>query len=566
MSFFKRFTRGSTSNTRRPTNSAPTPRTEERPARDNVKPKVKDETEQAEIDRIDTALVKPETPARDKQVKVPPKATEGQEEADFRTQTRANINAENIYHLVWREEESYNMIPTRNPRVNHYTPNAIGLFRLLEAAEDRINYSKHIQVHEPNYIPYAVKVYYAIMFYMQLLEARKTAGDASGFEVSLLKRFHAKYSRESLPCAEIVYAYFNTIVSTELADIKYDWIVPQVADGMFQADFGATDTTTGSIYLQPQVPHMIAILNSFIYQTNVQANYRGDTYTPNTAQHPAVPNNHTAFGFDYDTQAIGNAQNQMNKAIFAACGVSTPVKFGNGNYPQAQQFARDTDFAYQIRVLANPNNTDLPQANHANARQRDFSDIDNFLQMPKTSNLKWFEFIRQQAVIHARFFDTVYHFSDVQSVGGLETAVLCQFKIEDQLRAAPHAEKTLFYASTNLGLTGQHLVPSWNPRPFRDITASFATNRSGLKRNEELQALTYGTNATLPIWPDASAAPLQTLELANGKLWLNKEWIRELFWKNTLPGKDMFSGLNSVVLRCYREKPHGTGVVDNQYD
>jgi hypothetical protein len=557
-SFFKRFSRGTASSTRRPTSNArpiPEPPAEERPQRTTTKPKAKEESEQVEQDEIDTKLVKPDPPVREMRKKETPKAEEGQELSEHKTTTRADIDAENIYHLAWREEESYRLIPERNPRVNEYTPNALALFKLLEAAEDRINYSKHIQVHEPNYIPYAVKVYYAIMFYMQILEARKTAGEASGFEMSLLKRFHAKYSRDSLPCAEIVYPYFNTVASTELADVKYDWITPRVAPSMFHADMHSTVTTHGSIYLQPQVPQMLAILNSFIRQTNVQGRMaNGEEYHPVNL----TPANHniTAFGFAFHDNAAGE---EDNKCIFAANGVSTPMRFGNGNYAQAQSFARRSDFARQTAITVTT--VGLDAVGPAAVDTLNINDLDNFLSMPKTSNLKWFGFLREQAVIHARFFDQVYHFSDVQSACGLETTLLCRLK-HNTISAT--AGVGYYMDSARVGINA-HAV-TWYTDNFVDVTGGFATNRAGIKRNEELQALCYGTNASLPIRTAANVEPLATLTENEGSIWNNKEWIRSLFWPHEQPGKPMFTGLNSVVLRCYREKPHGTGVVDNNHE
>jgi hypothetical protein len=556
-SFFKKFARGTSSSTRRPTNETkplPAPKDEPRPERTATKPKAAEEQEQEADEAIDSKLVKPEPAVRTMRIKETPKAVEGQETSGHKTTTQADIDAENIYHLVWREEESYQLIPERNPRVNEYTPNALALFKLLEAAEDRVNYSKHIQVHEQNYIPYAVKVYYAIMFYMQVLEARKTAGDASGFEMSLLKRFHAKYSRDSLPCAEIVYAYFNTVAATELADVKYDWIAPRVAPGMFHADMHSTDPDNGSIYLQPQVPHMMAILNSFIRKTNIQGSMvNGEEFEP--VPLTDATHNITTFGFTFHDNAAGE---EDNKCIFAANGVSTPFRFGNGNYPQAQNFARRSDFARQVSVTVAT--TGLDRVGQAATDTINMASLDQFLFMEKTSNLKWFGFLREQAVIHARFFDNVYHFSDVQSACGLETTLLCRLKHNT---VSATANVGYYMDSAQVGIDN-HAV-QWYKDNFVDVTGGYATNRSGIKRNEELQALCYATNASLPIRTAANVEPLATLTENEGQLWANKEWIKSLYWQHTQPGKPMFTGLNSVVLRCFREKPHGTGIIDNEH-
>jgi hypothetical protein len=564
MSFFKKFARGTSSKTRRPTMNIttpdiPTPKPEIAAPPPAKHGKKEVEAEQQEEEETDDKLVKPEPSARSQSKKQAPKAEEGAELTGHKTATTADIDAENIYHLSWREEESYRMIPERKTRVNQFYPNAISMFKLLEAAEKRINYSKHIQEHEVNYLPYAVKVYYGIMFYMQILEARFTAGEATGFENSLLKRFKAKYPRDSLPCAEIVYGYFNTVAATELADQKYDWIVPAVCPLNARTDMHTIDTSTGYIYLQPQVPYMLAILNSFIHSNNIATLMEeGERFTPDLTSATAA--NIQAFGFDVPNNAAGTAAQQQQKSIFAANGIDTPCTFGNGNYPSAQRFARDSDFGRQISIVVN---TATAQTGiRAPVMTMNISDLDRFLHMEKTSNLKWFSFLREQAVIHARFFDQVYHFSDVQTTCGLETTILCKLKTET---AAATAGRGYFYESSRLGIDATTHAAGWYPNVFADLTGGFATNRSGVKRNEELQALTHATNASLPIRTANNANPIAALTEDDGPIWTNTEWIKSYQYANDVQGKPMYTGLNSVTLRCYREKPHGTGVVDNQF-
>jgi len=182
------------------------------------------------------------------------------------------------------------------------------------------------------------------------------------------------------------------------------------------------------------------------------------------------------------------------------------------------------------------------------------------------SNLKWFGYLREQAIIHARFFDQVYHFTDVQTVGGLENTLLCKLRL-DTGTADFHDR---YYHDLRLGM-GQ--AASWYRQPFRDITAGFATSRAGVRRNEELQALTYGTNSTLPIITRATQATdfdneadLASGPLRKGKFWKNEEWIRDFAYDTVnTAGKPMFGDINSTALRCIRDKPHGTGVVDNEF-
>jgi hypothetical protein len=487
------------------------------------------------------------------------KAKEGQSSTEPHTVTTANLGTENIYQIAWRSEANYRMIAEHHPETNTYVPSSIPLFSLLESAEKRINVSKHIQQHEPTYNPYAVKMYYAYMYYIQILRARRDSGLIEGFENSLLKRFEIKNPPASLPCAEIVFGYFTSIVATELAEAKYDWIVPRIAIPNLSTTprtttrLNAPDITTGAFFLQPSIPHMMAILNSFIHQTPASLPDRmeeSDTYIPVDTH----PNNHGDINMFNTTMHDNDNTSRSLKVLLASPGVNSSMVFGNENYSTAARHARRTDFGRDINIVVSVTDMDGRAGLTADYS---YTDLDSFLMMEKTSNLRFFSYLREQAVIHARFFDKVYHFSDVQTTGGLETTVICQLKLIN--RTARH------FADTNLDVRQSF---DWYHNPFRTLQAGFATNRAGLRRNEELQSFAYGTNSSLPI---------PGLNLRTGPFWSNQEWIQSLFFDvdatnapvvvaMTNTGKPMFTDHNSMVLRCYREKPHGTGIVDNEFD
>jgi hypothetical protein len=443
------------------------------------------------------------------------------------------------------------------------------MFKYLEAAERRLALNKHIQTHEPTFMPYAVKVYYAIMYYIQILESKKAAGTLEGEEASLLNRFDKKYPRAGLPCAEILYGYFNSIHSTELADEKYDWITPDISEHLFRAHAtnsydGATIHTTGVQYLQPHIPMMVANLNTLIQMTVPALYNHMDNGTFMPLQLTDNHNDKIVFGI---TIRDNTATNNDFKPMLQACGISSPVIFANDNIRDAVRYAKESDFGYNVKVTVTGNDVD-PNVNLVQPYV--FSDLDTFLFMGKRqqgySNLKWFGYLREQAIIHARFFDQVYHFTDVQTVGGLENTLLCKLRL-DTGTADFHDR---YYHDMRLGM-GQ--AASWYRQPFRDITAGFATSRAGVRRNEELQALTYGTNSTLPIITRATQATdfdneadLASGPLRKGKFWKNEEWIRDFAYDTVnTAGKPMFGDINSTALRCIRDKPHGTGVVDNEF-
>jgi len=567
MSFFSKFAKGTRSRFSKRTDSTATglptsvpepivpPRAKPEPAMEHDSKATADRT-------LDETLVPPEVPVRDHLKKPEVKAQEGQSSTEPHT-TSDPIGQESIYQILWRPEAAYRMIAEQNPDTNTYVPSSIPLFSLLEAAEQRINVTKHMSEHEPNYVPYAVKVYYAYMYYIQILRARREAGVIDGFENSLLKRFEVKYPMTSLPCAEIVYPYFNTIISTELAEMKYDWIVPRIAiaypalpttGAIRDSNMHLFTTDNGAAFFQPMVPHMVAMLNSFIQYAPANlptAILDSDTFIPaqaDTANHGAM----SIFGVTIHSD---DDDHTGLKPLLSTPGLNSPVQFGNQNYAHAARQASRSDFGRDINLVVNNTNSNRRAST---VTRHNAKNLDAFLLMEKDSTLRFFSFLRSQAIIHARFFDKVFHFSDVQTTGGLETTVLTQLKRHGQGRTYD-----ILYADTHVGV-GQEVT--WYNNPFSRLQAGFATNRAGVRRNEELQALALGTNATLPI------TGLNTVNhLRQGEFWENTEWIQTLFYDRsntamTRTGKPMYADHSSSVLRCFREKPHGTGVVDNEHD
>jgi hypothetical protein len=566
MSFFNKFGKGTKSRFTKPASTRPTPlppavevpivaRPEPAPA--------KEHDAKAEQDQpLDETLIPPDVPVRQKLVPAEMKVQEGQSSTEPHTTSTA-LGSENIFQISWRSEANYRMIAEHHPETNYYVPSSLALFSLLEAAEDKINIRKYISQHEQTYNPYAVKVYYAYMYYFQILRARRDSGTIDGYENSLLKRFEMKFPMSSLPCAEITYGYFSTIIATELAEAKYDWIAPYIAhSGMKPAQprrntsYADTSITNGAVFLQPSIPHMVAILNTFIHHDQTSLDNQmidGDTYIPVTISQAAGHTRSQIFGVDLFND---NNDHKNLKVILATTGVSTPVIFGNDNYAIAAKHARRTDFGRDINIVVNTTSTLNGRAGLT--ADYTYGDLDEFLLMPKTSNLRFFGYLRDQAVIHARFFDKVYHFQDVQTTGGLETTVLCQLKA-----TGPTGRR---FTDTDIGI-GQTF--NWYHQPFRTLHAGFGTNRAGLRRNEELQAFAYGTNALMPI--------VLPLSLHLGLFWSNHEWIQSIFFDIdnanspdinalTASGKPMFTDHNSMALRCIRDKPHGTGVVDNEFN
>lgn len=508
---------------------------------------------------VTTANQTADTDVREQLAPPTKKIVSNQELSEPHTESKPSGGA---YELFWREEQHDTFRNCRHPRINTYAPNALAMFEILEIAENKLAVNRHIQTQEPNYVPYAVKVYYAFIFYKQILRARKAAGKLTTDETTVLSRLDKYLPDQSLVICEPLYPYFNTIIATEFEDPMFDWNIPVICDEMFTTgaagheanSFSGFVTHQGSVFFQPQLPAMMALLSEFIHCDDIAACMNRRVFTP-YAQSAAA--NNTCFDVTYRNN---NATGAAFKPIFASSGFSSPFKFGNDNYVDAQYYARESDYASEVNISVTGLNGQGPSSQEGNAipASRDYRSLERFLFSERSSNrsMRWFNYLKEMAITHARFFDAIYNLNDVATVGGLETTVICRLRIDTDTQA------DLFTNNIQYGINANAVT--WYPRVLRSLVAGFATNMAGVRTNEELQAKTFGTNATLPSRTDAHTAPFGST-YRTGPIWENQQWKKELFYRDYPQGKMMFTQFTSVLGRMYRSKPHGTGIVDELY-
>jgi len=406
---------------------------------------------------------------------------------------------EGVYSLFWANKLTYNLRAKSYSRTASFIPNAMALQELLYQAAPIVGRSKYILKHEATYNEYAVATGYMILYYIQILRAKQAASNLDGIESNLLTRLFKMHPEESIPIAEPLFPYFNTIVSTELEDRRYNWISPDYQMGganVGAASMHAFTASHGRHFIQPQVPQMLGILATFGShdETELQARINSaGVYTPHdlAAQTPLFKR---AAGARLDfTDAAGAAD--ANHLTLAACGISYPFRFFNQNANEARLRMAETDFYGPKGVdfgATVAGAGDIPSGLTANPT---FETIDYFLNMQKTKNLKWFGYIKEQMAIYSKCFKTQYNLSQVGTTGGLESSVILHLRTSDAVTTTQTAH---LYPTVLLNYTHPNQL-RWYPRKFTNMTAHAQSSRAGVDRNEELQAITFGTNSTPPI-------------------------------------------------------------------
>nr|QLC36763.1 capsid protein [Sarcosphaera coronaria partitivirus] len=484
------------------------PPSQERPKEEPKSDTAKDGdiAEQEQIDEVVKAQNERDTKADRKEATsdTKGKGTVKDNEAKTTSKTNTVAKSEGAFSLFWDNLLQHNLRPVTYTRTATFIPNAMAMFKILRAAGPIVGRSKFISKHYPTYNEYAVVTGYAIVYYLQILRAKQAASNLDGVESNLLTRFTKMHPEESIPIASPLFPYFNTIVSTELEDRRFDWISPDYAiEGQ---DFGFQHLSSfhpaqGDMnrFVQPLVPHMIALLAGFGSHTEVSLNARinsAGVYTP--------------YDLNATTTLFGNAVNfttddaatRRRASILTSQGLDYPFRFFNQNQNDARQRLAETDFYSRKGV----NFKEGGQAgfrhgtmNFATANTLgtapDFRNIDGFLNMPKTKQLKWFDYIKEQMAIHASVFSGKYNLSQVSTTGGLESSVIGMLRMDEEVDATNHRH---VFADTDLNNTAITDY-EWYADKFDSMTAHFYTSRAGIERNEELQAFAFATNSDPPI-------------------------------------------------------------------
>lgn len=456
------------------------------------------------------------------------------------------------FNRFWKLELEYDLEEEIQPETNYWTPNALAMFEILASSGKYVYDNATVLKRHTDYLDYAVAIYYSILFYIQILRTQKAAGKLRGPDRSFLNRFMDKFKFEELVVSSIMEPFFSTIVATLPKDGKYDWIVPDYSTDVFrQRISGPFAPQNGACYIQPMVPYMLRILKTATTTDTITAamadpdNYfTDDDIFVTRALEEGAP--HDLFGAQYQQNLV---RADDRNTLFQALGVDYPFNTNLTQLSLAAPKLRKSKFkTFPYGAVAQGTITIDSGANLPIAA----GSLDYFLHMEKTANVDFFHELMRQAALHARFFDGITNLSNIPTTSGNDPLVSCKFK-----RIVNGAETP--FQDVRLGLRPAAAgVPEWYPSPLHDGIGSFYTSREGVTREESLQAMTFGTNATLPVCYDNTTRIGEGDRYRRGPYWTNKEWAATKFADSGINGKPMFRGWSTMFQDdAALEKPLG---------
>jgi hypothetical protein len=449
-----------------------------------------------------------------------PKPTKDKVSVRIPTAAKPSLNM-SPFNRIWNlyTDITFKHVQSDTSRAR-FIPSALPLLEMLEGGLELVGRSNWITKNEGRFNPYAVVVGYCYIYYIQILRAKEAALDLQGQEASALSRFKKFVPLETIPIPDYLVPFFETIVSTQLEDVKYEWIVPtfgSLSDLTTFTQFGHDDQQAiGAI--RPPIPLMLSIIAQMGVTRQVdfaQLMTSERIWTP--IELDRTPNATTRlFGtdirFDRATQTVDAAE------ILLQCGLSTEPIFANDNVWESISHIKRTDFygdklttqtanakTTGIDVIVTPNNMQTPPAPHTIPRSRggaaatnqfleskNVQNIDAFLFLEKSKNPRWFTYLQEQMVIFTRHFTSQTTLAKISTTGGLASSVLTELR-------TPQIHGTRYvYPDRHLSIAGSADI-DWYTKTMRSLTAYHRAVRADIDRAEQLQALAFATNAIPPV-------------------------------------------------------------------
>jgi len=358
---------------------------------------------------------------------------------------------------AWTVVDHVVIPPVIQPKKSWFFPNYIVGASLVDAMDRCIDGNQELSWIAPNYFSLAVRIYYAVIFYIQILKAKEAAVKLSRSESTWFRSFKRVFPLESLPIAGPMVPYFSNIVSVKPNDDKYDFIYPdyQINQGMI-VDGGTVDITA-PFFIQPNITLLVELLIKFIELTPRQlVGKTDDEYDYFDDTGAFVPHR---IGDDFRYAGI-----EYTSALTVAMSMSLSNVAMDRALPETKSRCVEVHSYWKRSKI-----TGVPRVpntyNHGT--------IGEALRMDQ--DYEWFEECIHMATIQCKFMNESTNMSQIPATGGSEVLVSAQMNGKhDRYEAAE----------------------DWYPENWTHMRARFFTTRADTEPDQFANAsysLTTGT-------------------------------------------------------------------------
>jgi hypothetical protein len=434
--------------------------------------RIKDEADKSEIDTKDFAKV--EGPAT---VKDAPRQTSNE--------ILAKRSAGGAFLKAWTTVDHVVVSPVIQPKKSWFYPNYIVGNIIVDAMDRCIDGNQELTWMCPNYFSLAVRLYYAVMFYVQILKAKEAAGKLSKSESTWFRSFKRIYPLESLPIAGPMVPYYSNIVSVKPNDDKYDFIYPDYRVNQGLTVEKGSPKVDPIFMIQPNVTILAEFLAMYAGLTTTQLRDVGT----NASQYFDVTGSfvpHT-IGSDFSFAGI-NFQAQLTAFMSASL---ANVAMDNALAESKNRCNEIHHYWKRSRIPSLPRVGDT----------YDHSTIGQALRMEE--DFEWFEDCIHMATVQCKFMSDSTNMSQIPATGGSEVLISAEISQPNEKFAG---------AST------------WYPGIWHNLKAKFYTTRADTEPDQFANAEFAMTTGTVNIRTNQQPIGGRQAGHRDGPYWLNREF------------------------------------------
>jgi hypothetical protein len=180
--------------------------------------KLEDDKDRATTDKNDFAPGNPNGKA------IIPDATTTREKA-------AAPELKEVYSKVWTTVDAINITKVFHDEKSMYIPNFISMMEVLSKVESTLDSNEELRWRAPRYFSLPARVYYAVIFYVQIYRAKHQAGTLTKSESSWLRAFDRRFRDVSCPIVGPLVPILSNITSVLPDDDSFDFVYPSAKQG-----------------------------------------------------------------------------------------------------------------------------------------------------------------------------------------------------------------------------------------------------------------------------------------------------------------------------------------------
>jgi len=353
-----------------------------------------------------------------------------------------------------------------------YHPNAISIFEVLHQMENILSDNERLKWTSPNYFSLPVRIYYAVIFHVQVLRARQESGTITKSQSSWLRAFFRVYKDTSCPIAGPLVPIFSNIVSCLPDDDQFDYVYPNLPnEGTYSIQVPVAPATTtdltvhGNHQLIPSVPMLIELFK----KSTTTLLTGGTTKSSKDEYIPFKISTGGTFAGAVLPAHVDGAANAQTTRFLTNPAIINPIPETHSRLKEIRSYWKRSVLTSAPDVEVTARTATVPGS---------FSTTGIAQMVCMTEDFDWFRPCVDMANIQSRFFDDSVNLSAIPTVGGISSLVTSTLKF-------------------NGHVTIPAFTDEWFPQTYSKASATFVATANELTLDSTYAAAYALTNSEL---------------------------------------------------------------------